>query len=290
MRQLKITKQITNRETLSLDKYLQEIGKEELITPEQEVELAIKIREGDARALDKLTRANLRFVVSVSKQYQNQGLTLPDLINEGNLGLIKAAQRFDEKRGFKFISYAVWWIRQSILQALAEQARIVRLPLNKIGNINKINRTFSQLEQEHEREPSVDEIAEALDLTTGEVETSLQNSTRSVSMDAPLGDDSDSGTLYDVLGSKDDNRPDSHMMDESLKLEVKNALASLTPREADVIKLYFGIDGDGKTNFTLEEIGMRFDLTRERVRQIKEKGIRRLRHTSRSETLQKYLG
>lgn len=290
MRQLKITKQITNRDTLSLDKYLQEIGKEELITPEQEVELAIKIREGDEKALDKLTRANLRFVVSVSKQYQNQGLTLPDLINEGNLGLIKAAQRFDEKRGFKFISYAVWWIRQSILQALAEQARIVRLPLNKIGNINKINRTFSQLEQEHEREPSVDEIAEALDLSISEVETSLQNSTRTVSMDAPLGDDSDSGTLYDVLGSKDDNRPDSHMMSESLKEEVRDALASLTPREADVIKLYFGIDGDGKTNLTLEEIGMRFDLTRERVRQIKEKGIRRLRHNSRSATLQKYLG
>lgn len=290
MRQLKITKQITNRDTLSLDKYLQEIGKEELITPEQEVELAIKIREGDEKALDKLTRANLRFVVSVSKQYQNQGLTLPDLINEGNLGLIKAAQRFDEKRGFKFISYAVWWIRQSILQALAEQARIVRLPLNKIGNINKINRTFSQLEQEHEREPSVDEIAEALDLSISEVETSLQNSTRVVSMDAPLGDDSDSGTLYDVLGSKDNNRPDSQMMSESLKEEVRNALASLTPREADVIKLYFGIDGDGKTNLTLEEIGMRFDLTRERVRQIKEKGIRRLRHNSRSATLQKYLG
>ena len=207
MRQLKITKQITNRENLSLDKYLQEIGKEELITPEQEVELARKIKSGDQRALDKLTKANLRFVVSVSKQYQNQGLTLPDLINEGNLGLIKAAQRFDETRGFKFISYAVWWIRQSILQALAEQARIVRLPLNKIGNINKINRAFSELEQVHEREPSVDEIAEALELSPDEVETSLRNNSRAVSMDAPLGDESDSGTLYDVLGSRDSQRP-----------------------------------------------------------------------------------
>lgn len=290
MRQLKITKQITNRETLSLDKYLQEIGKEELITPEQEVELARKIKEGDQVALDRLTKANLRFVVSVSKQYQNQGLTLPDLINEGNLGLIKAAQRFDETRGFKFISYAVWWIRQSILQALAEQARIVRLPLNKIGNINKINRTFSELEQVHEREPSVDEIAEALDLSIDEVETSLSNNTRAVSMDAPLGDDSDSGTLYDVLGSKDSNRPDQKLMDESLKNEIERALSSLTPREADVLKLYFGIEASVKSNLTLEEIGMKFDLTRERVRQIKEKAIKRLKHSTRSAVLQKYLG
>lgn len=290
MRQLKITKQITNRETVSLDKYLQEIGKEELITPEQEVELARKIREGDQRALDKLTKANLRFVVSVSKQYQNQGLSLPDLINEGNLGLIKAAQRFDETRGFKFISYAVWWIRQSILQALAEQARIVRLPLNKIGNINKINRAFSELEQAHEREPSVDEIAEALDITTEEVHVSLRNNNRHVSMDAPLGDDSDSGNLYDVMGANDDRRPDSNLMDQSLKEEVERALDSLTPREADVLRLYFGIDGDGKTNLTLEEIGMKFDLTRERVRQIKEKAIRRLKHSSRSKSLLKYLG
>lgn len=290
MRQLKITKQITNRENLSLDKYLQEIGKEELITPEQEVELARKIKDGDQRALDKLTKANLRFVVSVSKQYQNQGLTLPDLINEGNLGLIKAAQRFDETRGFKFISYAVWWIRQSILQALAEQARIVRLPLNKIGNINKINRAFSELEQVHEREPSVDEIAEALELSREEVETSLRNDSRAVSMDAPLGDESDSGTLYDVLGSKDSQRPDSNLMDQSLKEEIERALQTLTPRESDVLKLYFGIEATAKTNLTLEEIGMKFDLTRERVRQIKEKAIRRLKHSSRSAILLKYLG
>ncbi|MFL2582697.1 MAG: RNA polymerase sigma factor RpoD/SigA [Flavobacteriales bacterium] len=290
MRQLKITKQITNRENLSLDKYLQEIGKEELITPEQEVELARKIKDGDQRALDKLTKANLRFVVSVSKQYQNQGLTLPDLINEGNLGLIKAAQRFDETRGFKFISYAVWWIRQSILQALAEQARIVRLPLNKIGNINKINRAFSELEQVHEREPSVDEIAEALELSREEVETSLRNNSRAVSMDAPLGDESDSGTLYDVLGSKDSQRPDSNLMDQSLKEEIERALQTLTPRESDVLKLYFGIEATAKTNLTLEEIGMKFDLTRERVRQIKEKAIRRLKHSSRSAILLKYLG
>ena len=290
MRQLKITKQITNRENLSLDKYLQEIGKEELITPEQEVELARKIKSGDQRALDKLTKANLRFVVSVSKQYQNQGLTLPDLINEGNLGLIKAAQRFDETRGFKFISYAVWWIRQSILQALAEQARIVRLPLNKIGNINKINRAFSELEQIHEREPSVDEIAEALELSPDEVETSLRNNSRAVSMDAPLGDESDSGTLYDVLGSRDSQRPDSHLMDQSLKEEIERALQTLTPRESDVLKLYFGIEATAKTNLTLEEIGMKFDLTRERVRQIKEKAIRRLKHSSRSAILLKYLG
>ncbi|MAW66191.1 MAG: RNA polymerase subunit sigma [Flavobacteriales bacterium] len=290
MRQLKITKQITNRENLSLDKYLQEIGREELITPEQEVELAKKIKSGDQRALNKLTKANLRFVVSVSKQYQNQGLTLPDLINEGNLGLIKAAQRFDETRGFKFISYAVWWIRQSILQALAEQARIVRLPLNKIGNINKINRAFSELEQVHEREPSVHEIAEALELSTDEVETSLRNNSRAVSMDAPLSEESDSGTLYDVLGSLDSKRPDSNLMDQSLKEEIERALQTLTPRESDVLKLYFGIEASAKTNLTLEEIGMKFDLTRERVRQIKEKAIRRLKHSSRSAILLKYLG
>jgi RNA polymerase primary sigma factor len=290
MRQLKITKQVTNRDTISLDKYLQEIGKESLITPEQEVELAIRIREGDQKALDKLTKANLRFVVSVSKQYQNQGLTLPDLINEGNLGLIKAAQRFDEKRGFKFISYAVWWIRQSILQALAEQARIVRLPLNKIGNINKINRAFSQLEQVYEREPSVDEIAEALDLSTKEVKESMRNNSRAVSMDAPLGDESDSGTLYDVMGSKDGSRPDDGLMNESLKKEITSALATLTPRESDVLRLYFGIEKSVKTNLTLEEIGEKFDLTRERVRQIKEKAIRRLKHSSRSASLMKYLG
>ena len=229
-------------------------------------------------------------MVSVSKQYQNQGLTLPDLINEGNLGLIKAAQRFDETRGFKFISYAVWWIRQSILQALAEQARIVRLPLNKIGNINKINRTFSELEQIHEREPSVDEIAEALDLSIEEVETSLRNNSRAVSMDAPLGDESDSGSLYDVLGSKDSKRPDSDLMNQSLKDEISRALQTLTTRESDVLKLYFGIEATAKANLTLEEIGAIFDLTRERVRQIKEKAIRRLKQSSRSELLMKYLG
>jgi RNA polymerase primary sigma factor len=290
MRQLKITKQVTNRDTISLDKYLQEIGKESLITPEQEVELAIRIREGDQKALDKLTKANLRFVVSVSKQYQNQGLTLPDLINEGNLGLIKAAQRFDETRGFKFISYAVWWIRQSILQALAEQARIVRLPLNKIGNINKINKAFSELEQVHEREPSVDEIAEALDLSINEVKESLRNNNRAVSMDAPLGNESDSGTLYDVMVSKDGSRPDDNLMNESLKKEITSALATLTPRESDVLRLYFGIEKSVKTNLTLEEIGSKFDLTRERVRQIKEKAIRRLKHSPRSASLMKYLG
>lgn len=290
MRQLKITKQVTNRETISLDKYLQEIGKEELITPEMEVELAQKIRDGDQNALNKLTKANLRFVVSVSKQYQNQGLTLPDLINEGNLGLIKAAQRFDETRGFKFISYAVWWIRQSILQALAEQARIVRLPLNKIGNINKINRTFSELEQVHEREPSIDEIAEALDLTVSEVTDSLKSNNRAISMDAPLGEDSDSGNMYDILGSSDERRPDDQLMTESLQQEIKRALETLTPREADVLRLYYGFEANAKSNLTLEEIGMKFDLTRERVRQIKEKAIRRLKHSSRSANLMKYLG
>lgn len=291
MRQLKITKQVTNRETVSLDKYLQEISREDMVTPEQEVELAMRIKKGDQAALDKLTRANLRFVVSVSKQYQNQGLTLPDLINEGNLGLIKAAERFDETRGFKFISYAVWWIRQSILQALAEQARIVRLPLNKIGSINKVNRAFSELEQKYEREPSYDEVAEDLDMTVEEVEASMMNSTRSVSMDAPFGEEGDSGTLYDVLsGDKEDTSPDSGLMSQSLKNEIQSALSSLTPREADVLKLYYGIGGNGRNTLTLEEIGMKFDLTRERVRQIKEKAIRRLKHSTRSTKLIKYLG
>lgn len=291
MRQLKITKQVTNRETVSLDKYLQEISREDMVTPEQEVELATRIKKGDQAALDKLTRANLRFVVSVSKQYQNQGLTLPDLINEGNLGLIKAAERFDETRGFKFISYAVWWIRQSILQALAEQARIVRLPLNKIGSINKVNRTFSELEQKYEREPSYEEIAEDLDMTVDEVEASMMNSARSLSMDAPFGEDGDSGTLYDVLSvDKEGSSPDAQLMSQSLKNEIENALSSLTPREADVLRLYFGIGGDGRNTLTLEEIGMKFDLTRERVRQIKEKAIRRLKHSTRSAKLLKYLG
>ena len=289
MRQLKISKQVTNRETISLDKYLHEISKEGLITAEQEVELAIKIKAGDAAALEKLTRANLRFVVSVSKQYQNQGLTLPDLINEGNLGLIKAAQRFDETRGFKFISYAVWWIRQSILQALAEQARIVRLPLNKIGAINKINKTFSQLEQEFEREPSADEIAFALDLPVEEVRESLKSNSRHVSMDAPLQEGDDAGNMYDLMTSNDSPRPDHQLLDDSLKEEIKRTLDTLTPREADVITLYFGLGTDNQS-LTLEEIGEKFDLTRERVRQIKEKALRRLKHTSRSNILVKYLG
>ncbi|BFP39845.1 sigma-70 family RNA polymerase sigma factor [Muricauda sp. SCSIO 64092] len=287
MRQLKITKQVTNRETASLDKYLQEIGKVDLITADEEVELAQRIKAGDQIALEKLTKANLRFVVSVAKQYQNQGLTLPDLINEGNLGLIKAAQRFDETRGFKFISYAVWWIRQSILQALAEQSRIVRLPLNKIGSINKINKTFAFLEQAHERVPSAEEIAKELDMTVEDVKQSLKNSGRHVSMDAPLIDGEDSN-LYDVLKSGESPNPDKELLHESLRTEIERALETLTPREADVIRLYFGLAG--QHSMTLEEIGETFDLTRERVRQIKEKAIRRLKHTSRSKILKTYLG
>ena len=287
MRQLKITKQVTNRETASLDKYLQEIGKVDLITAEEEVELAQKIRAGDENALDKLTKANLRFVVSVAKQYQNQGLTLPDLINEGNLGLIKAAKRFDETRGFKFISYAVWWIRQSILQALAEQSRIVRLPLNKIGSINKINKTYAFLEQSHERPPSPEEIAKELDMTINDVKESMKNSGRHVSMDAPLVEGEDSN-LYDVLRSGESPNPDKELLHESLKTEIERALETLTPREADVIRLYFGLGEQHP--MTLEEIGETFDLTRERVRQIKEKAIRRLKHTSRSKILKTYLG
>ena len=277
MRQLKITKQVTNRETASLDKYLQEIGKVDLITAEEEVELAQRVKQGDQLALEKLTKANLRFVVSVAKQYQNQGLTLPDLINEGNLGLIKAAQRFDETRGFKFISYAVWWIRQSILQALAEQSRIVRLPLNKIGSINKINKTYAFLEQSHERPPSAEEIANELDMTINDVKESMKNSGRHVSMDAPLVEGEDSN-LYDVLRSGESPNPDKELIHESLRTEIERALETLTPREADVIKLYFGLGNHHP--MTLEEIGETFDLTRERVRQIKEKAIRRLKHTS----------
>ena len=287
MRQLKITKQVTNRETASLDKYLQEIGKVDLITAEEEVELAQKIRAGDENALDKLTKANLRFVVSVAKQYQNQGLTLPDLINEGNLGLIKAARRFDETRGFKFISYAVWWIRQSILQALAEQSRIVRLPLNKIGSINKINKMYAFLEQANERVPSAEEIANELDMTVSDVKESMKNSGRHVSMDAPLVEGEDSN-LYDVLRSGESPNPDKNLLHESLRTEIERALETLTPREADVVRLYFGL-GE-KHAMTLEEIGETFDLTRERVRQIKEKAIRRLKHTSRSRILKTYLG
>ena len=287
MRQLKITKQVTNRETASLDKYLQEIGKVELITAEEEVELAQRIKAGDQRALEKLTKANLRFVVSVAKQYQNQGLTLPDLINEGNLGLIKAAQRFDETRGFKFISYAVWWIRQSILQALAEQSRIVSLPLNKIGSINKINKAYAALEQEHERAPSAEEIAGVLEMGENDVKESMRNSGRHVSMDAPLVEGEDSN-LYDVLNLGDSPNPDEELMHDSLRTEIERSLATLTPREGDVVRLYFGLNGQHP--MTLEEIGEKFDLTRERVRQIKEKAIRRLKHTSRSKILKSYLG
>ncbi len=287
MRQLKITKQVTNRETASLDKYLQEIGKVELITADEEVSLAQRIKQGDQTALEKLTKANLRFVVSVSKQYQNQGLSLPDLINEGNLGLIKAAQRFDETRGFKFISYAVWWIRQSILQALAEQSRIVRLPLNKIGSINKINKAYAQLEQQYEREPNADEIANLLEISENEVKESLKNSGRHVSMDAPLVQDEDN-TMYDVLKSEENSTPDTGLLYESLRKEIERAVSTLTQREADVIRLYFGLNGSHP--MTLEEIGEKFDLTRERVRQIKEKAIRRLKHTSRSKILKTYLG
>ena len=287
MRQLKITKQVTNRETASLDKYLQEIGKVELITAEEEVQLAKKIKKGDEIALERLTKANLRFVVSVAKQYQNQGLSLPDLINEGNLGLIKAAQRFDETRGFKFISYAVWWIRQSILQALAEQSRIVRLPLNKIGSINKINKAYAKLEQENERDPSADEIAKVLDMSLNDVRESQRNAGRHVSMDAPLLEGEDSN-LYDVIMSGESPSPEQSLMNSSLRTEIERSLTTLTDREADVIKLYFGLDGTHP--MTLEEIGEKFDLTRERVRQIKEKAIRRLKHTSRSKILKTYLG
>lgn len=287
MRQLKISKQITNRESQSLDKYLQEIGKVDLLTPDEEVTLAQRIREGDQLALEKLTKANLRFVVSVAKQYQNQGLSLGDLINEGNLGLIKAAQRFDETRGFKFISYAVWWIRQSILQALAEQSRIVRLPLNRVGSLNKISKTFSELEQKFEREPSPEELAEVLEVTTNEVVDTLKISGRHVSMDAPFVQGEDN-TLLDVLENDGEGTPDSGLMNDSLRREVQRALSTLTQREADVITLYFGLNGEHP--MTLEEIGEKFDLTRERVRQIKEKAIRRLRHTSRSKALKPYLG
>ena len=287
MRQLKITKSITNRESQSLDKYLQEIGREELITAEMEVELAQKIKQGDQIALEKLTKANLRFVVSVAKQYQNQGLTLPDLINEGNLGLIKAAQRFDETRGFKFISYAVWWIRQSILQALAEQSRIVRLPLNQVGSLNKINKAFSRLEQEFERPPSSDELATALDLSEEKVKDTMKISGRHVSVDAPFVDGEDN-SLLDVMVNNDSPKADLELMRESLQREIERSLSTLNDREKDVVMLFFGIGK--KHGLTLEEIGSKFDLTRERVRQIKEKAIRRLRHNSRSKLLKAYLG
>jgi RNA polymerase primary sigma factor len=287
MRQLKISKQITNRESQSLDKYLQEIGKVDLISAEMEVDLAVRIRQGDQAALEKLTKANLRFVVSVAKQYQNHGLTLGDLINEGNVGLIKAAMRFDETRGFKFISYAVWWIRQAILQALAEQSRIVRLPLNRVGSLNKVLKTFSVLEQKFEREPSADELAEFMNVTLEDVETSMRTAGRHISVDAPFVNGEDN-TLLDVLENRDDETPDSELMIDSLRLEVSRALSTLTVREAEVISCYFGLNGN--RSMTLEEIGFRFKLTRERVRQIKEKATRRLRHTSRSKSLKSFLG
>ncbi len=286
MRQLKITKSITNRESASLDKYLQEIGKEELITVEEEVELAQRIRKGDQEALEKLTKANLRFVVSVAKQYQNQGLSLPDLINEGNLGLIKAAEKFDETRGFKFISYAVWWIRQSILQALAEQSRIVRLPLNQVGSLNKINKAFGRFEQENERTPSPEELADMLNLPKEKVSDTLRVSGRHVSVDAPFADGEDNN-LLDVLVNADSPNADRGLINESHATEVDRALDTLTDREKDIIKYFFGI---GCSEMTLEEIGEKFGLTRERVRQIKEKAIRRLRHSSRSKLLKSYLG
>ena len=287
MRQLKITKSITNRETASLDKYLQEIGREELITADEEVKLAQQIKAGSQEALEKLTRANLRFVVSVAKQYQNQGLSLPDLINEGNLGLIKAAKRFDETRGFKFISYAVWWIRQSILQALAEQSRIVRLPLNQVGSLNRIAKELSRLEQKFERPPLPDELAESLDIPQEKINAVMKISTRHVSMDAPLAQDEDT-KFIDVFMSEDGPSTDNSLMYESLSREIQRSLSTLTEKERDVINLYFGLGMNH--GLTLEEIAAKFDLTRERVRQIKEKAIRRLKHTSRSKLLKAYLG
>jgi len=287
MRQLKITKSITNRESQSLEKYLQEIGREGLITAEEEVRLARLIRTGDQNALDKLTKANLRFVVSVAKQYQNQGLSLPDLINEGNLGLIKAAKRFDETRGFKFISYAVWWIRQSILQALAEQSRIVRLPLNQVGSLNKISKAYSKLEQEYEREPSAEELSKLLEIPTEKISDTMRVSGKHVSMDAPFVQGEDN-SLMDVLENSDSPRADNLLMNESLQKEIDRSLSTLTEREREVVKLFFGIGM--QHGLTLEEIGAQFDLTRERVRQIKEKAIRRLRHKSRSKLLKAYLG
>ncbi|MCC6385184.1 MAG: sigma-70 family RNA polymerase sigma factor [Bacteroidia bacterium] len=288
MRQLRITKLVTNRDTASLDKYLNEIGKLPLITAEEEIVLAKRIKQGDHEALEKLTNANLRFVVSVAKQYQNQGLTLGDLINEGNLGLIKGAQRFDESRGFKFISYAVWWIRQSILQALAEQSRIIRLPLNKIGYINKINRLFNQLEQDFEREPTNEELAQALEISPSDVIDTLSYASKPLSVDAPMGTEED-GTLLDFIQGEDNQSPDNQMISESLKREISRALDTLSPREAEVIRMYYGL-GEGRLPLTLEEIGEQMELTRERVRQIKEKAIRRLKHKSCSKILRTYLG
>ncbi len=285
---MKITKQFTNRESKSLDQYLLEIGKVDLITPEREIELAKRIKKGDRLALEELTKANLRFVVSVAKQFQNQGLSLGDLINEGNLGLIKAAERFDETRGFKFISYAVWWIRQSIMQAIAEQSRMVRLPLNRVGTLNKLGKAYSKLEQEYERKPSAAELAEELDMKADEVTDTLQLYGRHVSMDAPFAGDDDKNSLIDVLPNEQQPAPDVKLMQESLKAEVESVLSTLSEREASVLRLYFGINGEHSA--TLEEIGERFNLTRERVRQIKEKALRTLRHPSRSQNLKAYLG
>ena len=285
---MKITKQFTNRESKSLDQYLQEIGKVDLLTPEQEIELAIRIRKGDKQALDALTKANLRFVVSVAKQFQNQGLSLGDLINEGNLGLIKAAQRFDETRGFKFISYAVWWVRQSIMQAIADQSRIVRLPLNRVGSLSKISKAYRGLEQEYERKPTTTELASILDMSQDDVAYAMQISGRHVSMDAPFSGDDDKNSLMDVLPNEDQPSPDTILMRESLKKEVENALSTLSEKEAKVLRLYFGIDAERSA--TLEEIGEKFDLTRERVRQIKEKALRRLKHNAKSKNLKAYLG
>jgi RNA polymerase primary sigma factor len=287
MRQLKIIKQVTNRENSSLDKYLHEIGKIDLITVEEEVDLARRIHKGDLYARDRLINANLRFVVSVSKQYQHQGLSLPDMINEGNLGLIKAAERFDETRGFKFISYAVWWIRQSILQALAEQSRIVRLPLNRIWHINKMKRITTVLEQKYEREPTTLEISQALELAPADVKEAIKNAEWYISMDAPLVKDEE-GNMYDVLLSKDASRPDKELLTDSLRKEIERALNTLAQREADIIRLYYGLTG--KHTHTLEEIGKKYNLTRERVRQIKERAIKRLKHTARSRILKTYLG
>ncbi|MDR1726217.1 MAG: RNA polymerase sigma factor RpoD/SigA [Bacteroidales bacterium] len=287
MRQLKIVKQLTNREITSLDKYLQEISRLEMISPEDEVLLAQRIRQGDQIALERLTKANLRFVVSVAKQYQNQGMSLPDLINEGNLGLIKAAQRFDETRGFKFISYAVWWIRQSILQALAEQSRIVRLPLNKIGTMNRIGKAYSELEQKLERTPNPDEVASLLDIPDEEVKDSLRNSSKHLSMDAPLLSDEDN-TMYDFMRNEEEVTPETELLMESLRQEINHAIKSLSQKEADIIKMFYGLDG--YPPMTLDEIGEKFNLTRERVRQIREKAVRKLKHTSRINVLQSYLG
>lgn len=287
MRQLNITKQVTNRETASLDKYLHDIAKVELITADEEVKLAQLIKGGDREALERLTKSNLRFVVSVAKQYQHQGLNLPDLINEGNLGLIKAAQRFDETRGFKFISYAVWWIRQSILQALAEQSRIVRLPLNRVGLINKVNKAYALLEQEFQRDPRIDELAQRLEISEEEVKDSMRNSTRHLSMDASLTQDEDNN-LYDVLKSEESLPPDNELIYESLKMEIGRVISILSQREAEILKLYFGLNS--RHPYTLDEIGEQFDLTRERVRQIKEKAIRKLKNSAKCKMLKSYLG